>query len=458
MTSLIESTETRQETVASIGATHPKKHFKLIETTYRNNTHSDYTENIQHLSKTFKYQDNSADYWSEPEQSLLYGSPLYEAASPTQRIALNHLHWFVNYNYISDSEAETAFFNQVTSSVFEAIGGYSTLADELAIETEQEHWHMNTFRKVGLMTATALIDKQGLSALLKWNSYKLTLGSQALPTYQFYALRSIAKVAFRKEKSRYSKYLQDLEAKNPFIIKAPTTGMLGRSLNYSLPVESFLSFNWGAGSPFMACHFYAMRYVANLYLKNMEHPIVKYCKKLQKQGKPVPAPTDISRNHFLDEAFHTTISQLIAKEMYKDFAQPTPYERLVANMGLLALQRGTLGGLSGVLPHRFFADDFPIMELVYRLLRSPLFGMSTTDALLWMGRCFCEEHPGFHLASQNRQRLLGELRHFFEGVDYLWPINREVRVMAARGSIQQAIAKNRNTFTQFSKTISSEAG
>ena len=453
MKSLNEPTGTQQERVSIIRPEHKPKHFKLIETTYRNNTNSDYTENIQHLSKTFNYQSNSNHYWSEPKQSLLYGSPLYNVASPAQRIALNHLHWFANYNYISDSETETVFFNQITSGVFDAVGGYTTLTDELAVETEQEHCHINTFRKVGLMTASALIDKKGLSALLKWNSYKLALGSEVLPTYKYYALRSIAKGAFKKEEQHYSCYLRELEAKNEFIIKAPTTGMLGRSLDYSLPMQSFLSFNWGAGSPFMACHFYAMRIIANLYLKNMEHTIVKYYKKLQNHGEFIPAPTAISRNHFLDEAFHTTISHLIAKDIYRDFAKPTAYERFIANLGILMLQRGTLGGLSGVLPHRYFSDDFPIMELVYRLLQSPLFGMPATDALLWMERCFCSEHEGFHLASQNRQRLLSDLRHFFEGFEYLWPVNREMLVMAARGSINQAIKKNRKTFAQFSKAV-----
>lgn len=452
MTSLIEPTSAHQARPRSREGS-PKKHFKLIETTYRNNADSDYTENIVRLSKAFNYQENSQHYWSEPEQSLLYGSPLYEMASPAQRLALNHLHWFVNYNYISDSETETAFFNQVTASVFDAVGGYKTLSDELAVETEQEHCHINTFRKVGLMTATALIDKEGLSSLLKWNSYKLTLGKDRLSTYKYYALRSIAKGAFKSEQDRYSQYLQKREEKDKFILKASTTGMLGRSLEYSVPLQSFFSFNWGAGSPFMACHFYTMRIIANLYLKNMEHSIVKYYKRLDNRGEFIPAPTAISRNHFLDEAFHTTISQLISKEMYRDFTKPNAYERFVANWAVMMLQRGTLGGLSGVLPHRYFSDDHALMELVYRLLQSPLFGMSAQDALCWVERCFCHEHDGFHVAAKNRQRLLEDLRHFFVDVDYLWSVNREMNMMAARGSISQALQKNRKTFELFSQSV-----
>lgn len=437
----------------SISMAKEKKYAKLIEKTYQNNSDSDYTEKIEELTKSFKYEDNKDSYWSDPEQSLLYGSPLYEVTSPAQKVALNHLHWFANYNYISNSESETVTFNQVTSSVFEAVGGYETLSRELCFETEQEYYHINAFRKVGLMSASALIGKKGLNALLKWNSYKLTLGRDSFATYKYYTLRAVAKRMMSGSKREYSAYLHDLEQKNQFILTAPTTGMLGRSLEFSLPLQSFFNFNWGSGSPFMACQFYTIRIIANLYLKNMEHSIAKYYKKLENKGEFIPAPTAISRNHFLDESFHTTISGLLAKDMYKAFAKPTAYEKFVGNMAIYMMQRGTLGGLSSVLPHRYFGDDCTVMELVYRLLQAPVFGMSSEDALHWMERCFCQEHEGFHVASKNRQRLLAEMRRFFENVDYLWPVNREMRLMASLGSIDTAIQNNKKTFKQFSQSL-----
>ena len=442
-----------REQFATLNQEEVNRHQKRIETIYRNNTSSDYTEKIVELNKNFNYISDRNHYWSKPEQSLLYGTPLYEVASPAQKLALNHLHWFLTYDYVSDSETETAFFNQVTSSVFDTIGGYKALSSELAFETEQEYCHIQTFRKVGLMTATALIDRQSLSALFKWNSYKLTLGEDILTTCKYYGLRFIAKGALRSEKQRYSHYLHKLEENNNFIIKSSTTGMLGRSLEYSLPMESFLSFNWGSGSPFMACHFYAMRIIANLYLKNVEHSISKYFKTLENKGAFIPTPTAISRNHFLDEAFHTTISQLIAKEMYKDFAKPTGYEKFIANLAIFMMQRGTLGAISGVLPHRYFADDCLIMELIYKLLQTPLFSLSAQEAIHWMKQCFCYEHEGFHVAYKNHQRLVSDLRRFFEDVDYLWPVNREMRLIAARGSIGEAIQNNIKSFKHFSRSV-----
>ncbi|MEL6553182.1 MAG: hypothetical protein AAFQ63_06960 [Cyanobacteria bacterium J06621_11] len=435
-----------------------RKRIKLVETTYRNNIDSDYTEKIFELSGSFKYAHHQDQPWSEASHSLLYGTPLYAAASDAQKLALNHLSWFANYNYISNSETETVMYNQITAGVFESINGYQTLAKELSFETEQEHEHIKAFRKIGLMTATALIGRKGLNSLLKWNTYKLTLGKQKLPTYQYYALRSIARNAGNSRQwqftrtntsHRYSSYLQQIEADGSFILKAPTAGMLGRSIGPSLPVQSFYGFNWGNGSPFMACQFYTIRMIANLYLKNMEHAIAKYARRLENSGDPIPAPTAVSRYHFLDEAFHTTISRLLAKDLYKEFLAPTAYEKLIANSIIHKMQRGTLGGLSAVLPHRYFADDFTIFELLYQLLLSPVFNFSVAEAQHWMHKCLCEEHDGLHLAASNRKRLLKELQNFFAEVGYLNAGNREMKSMAQKGSIERAIAENKRTFSRF---------
>ena len=441
------SSESGPDTLSAIG----RKCAKLVETTYRNNLDSDYTEQIAALSKAFKYSENSDRLWSEPTHSLLYGTPLYEEATEQQKLALNHLSWFANYNYISNSETETVMYNQVTGSVFDATG-YKTLAKELSFETEQEYDHIKAFRKVGLMSATALIGRQGLNALLKWNSYKMTLGKRKLPTAQYYCLRAVAnKMAGSADGKTInrSEYLRSLEDSNPFILKAPTAGMLGRSIGDSLPWQSFYAFNWGTGSPFMACQFYTIRMIANLYLKNMEHAIAKFARSLESSHQPVPAPTAISRYHFLDEAFHTTISRLLARDLYKEFSAPTAYEKLVANSIILKMQRGTLGGLSAVLPHRYFADDYTIFELLYQLLRSPVFGFSDSDAKRWMAVCLCEEHDGLHTAAANKQRLLKELKDFFADVSYLRPVNRQMAAMAKRSAVDAALAQNRRTLKRF---------
>jgi hypothetical protein len=122
-----------------------KKHIKLTEINYRRNIESDFTEKIEELDKNFDYSSNSEHYWSEPELSLLYGTPLYEEASPSQKLALNHLYWATQYNQTAATEANAVLYNQVTAGVFSQISGYETLCQELDLETEQERHHIHAF-------------------------------------------------------------------------------------------------------------------------------------------------------------------------------------------------------------------------------------------------------------------------------------------------------------------------
>jgi hypothetical protein len=79
--------------------------------------------------------------------------------------------------------------------------------------------------------------------------------------------------------------------------------------------------------------------------------------------------------------------------------------------------------------------------------------MSAQEALQWMEKCLCHEHEGFHVNLKYHQRLLSDLRRFFDDIDYLWPVNREMRIMASGGSISKAIQSNIKTFKQFSRSV-----
>ena len=49
--------------------------WELIQKTYKNNRQSSYTEAIELLDDQFDYDSNRNHYWSEPEQSILFGTP-----------------------------------------------------------------------------------------------------------------------------------------------------------------------------------------------------------------------------------------------------------------------------------------------------------------------------------------------------------------------------------------------
>ena len=435
-----------------VSEAHRKKLFKLIENTYQNNTNSDYTEKIEELDKNFNYISNRNHYWTYPEQSMLYGTPLYEASSPSQKLALNHLHWFGMYGVTADSETETTAYNQITADVF-FTSGYETLARMLKLETEQEHFHIHAFHRISYKTMKALLGKDAFKVPLKVKGRLDQVNNQGWAEQLMPAslLKFIAKRMLSSKKQYYAQYLREAEQTNNKLIPASTKGLIGRGLAPE-SVQQFFAFNWG-GSPFLACQYYAVRIMANMALKNTEHNVVKYFRQLHKKGEFIPAPTAISYYHFLDESFHTTTSQLIARDLYKNFPKPTAYEKLVANLAIYMMQRGILSGLSAVSPDRYYADDCSLMYFVYKILQSPLFEMPPQEALHWVEKCFCHEHEGFQITAKYHQRLRADCCRFYQSFEYLWPINREMRLMASEGMIDKAIQSNRKTFQQFSQAV-----
>lgn len=437
----IDSGSTRANSIS-------KRCFRTIEATYSNNIDSDYTEKISELSRNFHYADNKEHGWTLPDQSLLYGTPLYAEASRTQQLALNHLGWAASYIKTANTECTALDYNPVTADVLEQMGGYDTLAKEIQMETEQEVVHIRAFRKIGLTTMVSLIDRSSLDELAKWRP-QTTLAT----TFQLNMAKKLAiRLTDTKQASHYAEKIKNKE-KNLRVFKSPMGGLLGNAMGSFTPLHSLYGFGCGSGSLFMACQFYTLRMMANLKLKSIEHPIAKYAKQLENNHQFVPAPTAISRYHFLDEAFHTTISQLLGKDLYQEFEDPNLYENLIANFVIYMMQRSSFGSVSAVIPDSSSRDGLDNFALVYYLLRSPVFKFSHLSAKQWMRRCFCEEHDGFHQSVRNRAQLLKSLKRFSSEVSYLWPINRDMTVMAKLGSIDTALKHNIRTFDCFFKEL-----
>jgi hypothetical protein len=433
-----------------------QKHLITIEKTYKANQNSDYTEKMIALKKDFDYAQNSEHYWGPIKLSTLYGTPLYEQASESQKLGLNHLYWAGQYSHLASAELNTILYNQVTAGVFKKLKGYKILGQELYIETEQEKEHIRTFQYIGYNTNVSLLGKKAVGNSLSKhaaNSVKfkrfLTQSSldNLIDSYQDSALRLVTKLFLKDNRQYYSHYLQAQESNSIPISNGGVIGLLG-----SPGWLKFLTLNWG-GSPFLAAQYYSLRMIANMSAKAYEYKYHKHFRKLEKQNQYIPTPTAVSHFHFLDESFHTTISQTIARDIYKDFSKPTEYEKIIANLVIYNTQRSLLGGLSGGLPVVFRSDN-SFLTFFYRLLKSPLFEMSTDEALIWMEKCLCQEHEGFEANVQHHESLLSDLRRFFSSLDYLWPVNRELKIMASGNSIKKAIANNTKSYNQFVKQLS----
>jgi hypothetical protein len=433
-----------------------KKHLKLSEVNYQSNLESDYTERIAALDRAFNYEQERHHYWGEPELSLLYGTPVYDQASASQKLALNHLYWVTQYNQTAATEANAILYNQVTAGVFEQVGGYGALCGELALESTQERDHIHAFHNIGYRTKLALLGRESFQnpgarvnqtpcSLLNFSWLQSPLA--ALPES---ALRLATNQVLLKAQSRfYSTYLQELEAKGE-PLPAQTTGLLGQLA--PRPLLQFFTLNCGS-SPFLSCVFFVTRFMANMLIKNYEYRYSQYYRKLDRQQQPVPIPIAISHLHLLDESFHTTTSQLISQELYRDFARPTAYERWFANSIVRRAQQVVMPGLSAAIPATF-RHDADFMANFHRLLQSPLFGFSPADSLHWLEQCFCQEHQGWQVTQRYHQQLLHDLRRLFAPIDYLQPVNRELQIMAAGSSIDQAIARNRRDWAKFTRALS----
>ncbi|WP_198954205.1 hypothetical protein [Moorena bouillonii] len=456
------SNQTRNSQASNLEDKNNQKHFTLIERTFNSNVKSDYTEKIEELGKNFNYQVNRDFYWSDPELSVLYGTPIYQAASPSQKIALNHLFWVAMYNGVAANEAATILYNQVTRGVFVKVGGYETLCRELETETNQEHYHVKTFQKVGYKTKQALLGKALLKNSFQSKWYKSQKQRRLrgnivnlLPKKLLLSLdwdktwRWTVEKMLPGQKNYRSQYLEELVQRNE-PIPGHAEGIIGRLAPRQM--QPFFAYNWGS-SPFFSCQYYTMRYIANANLKNKEYSYFKYFKDLHKGSEFIPTPTAISHFHLLDESFHTTISQTIARDLYKDFSPPTAYEKFVANMAIYMMQHNVLSGISCIFPSECVTDEPLFMLLCYKILRSPIFGMSSDEALNSMQQSLCQENEGFHVTLKYHQRLLSDLRRFFNDIDYLWPVNREMRLMDSAANIDRAIQANIKSFKQFAKSV-----
>jgi hypothetical protein len=342
------------------------------------------------------------------------------------------------------------------AGVFDVVGGYNTLCKTLDLETNQERYHVHAFNNIAYKTKQELLGKTLKEKGSKY--FKDSKSSQGFFNFdsvghlfsdqkKYEAFRFITNKVIKNQEQTYSPVLKKFDEKNH--VPALQNGYIGEAL--PRPALQFITYNWGS-SPFLACQHYVWRYMGNASLKVWEYYYVKHYRELEKQGTFIPAPTAVSYFHLMDESFHTTTSQLIARDLYQDFPEPTVYEKVAANLIHYFMQKGILSHLSAGIPS-LYRSDSSLYPFYYRILRSPIFDMSAEEAIQWMEKCFCQEHEGLHTNRKMHQALLSDLQRVCNTLEYLWPINREYCLMAAGGSIEKSLKNNIKGFKQFRKSV-----
>ena len=380
--------------------------YRQLQINYARNQQQDHTALMDKAAQNFHYENCRDDYWNPEEFSLLYGTPLWAQASQSQRVILNQLYWVAYYSQIISAEIATIFFNQTSATGLYAHEGFRLVCDMLDLESSQERAHIHAFRTISSQVEQALFE-------------------QPIFTYPM---------------------------RGPFTetMVYPDTNAL-KTWWKKLQLQYFGLIS--ANNAFLACQYFTVRGVRTLNGKLVQHKLSQY---YQKHPDPdtAPIPAQISYYHFLDESFHFNSSTILSHDVVTCLASPTPFESLVANLGLQGCQRDHYH--FSVAINGIFWYDPALYSKIYQVLRSPIFSMGHADAKVMMRRCFTEESEGLHRSYQTHQEAMESYKVYVEKIGYLWKSNREMSGMASN-SVARYLATQQRALQIFEQQINQDS-
>ncbi|MBD2128506.1 P-aminobenzoate N-oxygenase AurF [Microcoleus sp. ZQ-A2] len=377
-----------------------QKIYKKIHLNYTRNKQQDHTALMDEASQAFRYKDCKDEYWNPEEFSLLYGTPLWEQASSSQRIILNQLYWVAYYSQIVSAEIATIFFNQTSAAGLYAQEDFRLVCDMLDLESIQERAHIHAFRTISSQVETALFGRHIFT----------------------YAMRG------------------------PFtetMIYADTNALKTWWKKLQLHCFGLLS----SDNAFLACQYFTVRGIRTLNGKLVQHKLSNY---YQKHPNPenAPIPAKISYYHFMDESFHFNSSTLLSHEVVKCLKPPTAFEQFVGNLGLRGCQRDHYHFSTAI--NGIFWYDPALYSAIYQVLRSPIFNMDDREAKEMMQLCFTQESEGLQRSCQTHQEAIASYKVYLEKVDYAWKSNREMSLMISN-SIPKYLATQKKALAMFER-------
>jgi len=96
----------------------------------------------------------------------------------------------------------------------------------------------------------------------------------------------------------------------------------------------------------------------------------------------------------------------------------------VANLGILGCQKDHYHFSAAI--NGIFWFDPAIYSTIYRLLRSPIFGLDVESAKAMLQRCFSQESAGLHRSYQTHQEAMESYKAYLTPISYAWSRNREM--------------------------------
>lgn len=358
-----------------------QKVYRRLQINHSRNKEQDHTQLLDAAAAAFNYDDCKDEYWNPEEFSLLYGTPLWEQASPSQRIILNQLYWVAYYSQIISAEIATIYFNQTSAAGLYAQEDFRIICDSLDLESAQERAHINAFQTVAYQVETKLFGQRIFS----------------------YPMRGpFTETMVFADTNKLSKLWKKLQ----------------------LQAFGLLS----ADNAFLACQYFTVRGVRTLNGKLIQHKLSNYYLK-HPDSENAPIPAKISYYHFMDESFHFNSSTIISHDVISCLKPPTAFEKFIANFGIRGCQKDHYH--FSVAINGIFWYDPALYEPIYQILRSPIFEMGEEEAKEMMRRCFTEESEGLHRSYQTHREAMESYKVYLEKLDYVWKSNREMSIMAS---------------------------
>ncbi|MCA2928625.1 MAG: P-aminobenzoate N-oxygenase AurF [Burkholderiales bacterium] len=372
--------------------------FKKLEFNKKRNAEQDHTVLMDEATSRFCYEDCKNEYWNPEEFSLLYGTPLWDQSSTSQRIILNQLYWVAYYAQIVSAEIATIFLNQVSAAGLYTHEDFRIVCDSLDLETKQERAHINAFKTIG--------------EDVEWRLF-----GERLFTYP---MRSL--------------YEQTM-------VFADTN----RAKNYwrNMQIKAFTLLS--SSSAFLASQYLLVRGLRTLNGKMIQHQLsLYYSNHPDKAAAPIPSA--ISYYHFMDESFHFNTSKIIGHEIPRSLEAPTKFETWVINRGVAGCQKDHFH-FSATLKGIFWYEPalFPVL---HKILRSPIFGMNTKEAHEMLRRCFTQENDAIHTAYGMHRTANKSYKAYVESIDYLGKRNRDMAIMG-NNSIPAYLERNVRALRKF---------
>lgn len=375
---------------------------RKIELNFKRNKKQDNTEILDQLVADFKYEDCRDEFWNPEEFSLLYGTPLWEKSTSSQRILLNQLYWVAYYSQIISAEIATIFLNQASAAGLYSLEDFRRVCDTLDLESAQERAHIDAFKKIS-------------------ESVEAELFGRRLFTYP---MRNFAaETMIFQNTNRVKEFWKRLQ----------------------LRAFSLLS----SSNAFIASQYFTVRGLRTLNGKIVQHQLSQYYMKHPDQDN-APIPSKVSYHHFLDESYHFNSSMVIGHDVIRSLKGPTAFEKRVANMGIEGTQRDHQN--FNISVNGIFWYEPAVFPIIYQLLRTPYFSMELKEALEMMERCFTCDNQGIQNSYKTHCVARDSYIQYLDGLDYVNKKNREMRHMK-KTTIDNYLKTNKKELKKFEVKI-----